>query len=97
MSVIIKPIVTEKMTQNSEKFNRFGFQVRPEANKLEIKAAVEALYNVTVVDVNTSNVNGKAKSRYTKSGVISGEFGRSKRGRCRGRAANERGFGRRCF
>ena len=72
MSVIIKPIVTEKMTQNSEKFNRFGFQVRPEANKLEIKAAVEALYNVTVVDVNTSNVHGKAKSRYTKSGVISG-------------------------
>ena len=49
MSVIIKPIVTEKMTQNSEKFNRFGFQVRPEANKLEIKAAVEKAVNEILV------------------------------------------------
>lgn len=72
MSVIIKPIVTEKMTKIGEKFNRVGFRVVPTANKLEIKAAVEALYNVTVVDVNTSNVHGKAKNRYTKSGVING-------------------------
>ncbi|HPW89923.1 MAG TPA: 50S ribosomal protein L23 [Paludibacteraceae bacterium] len=72
MSIIIKPIVTEKMNQIGEKFNRVGFQVVPSANKLEIKQAVEALYNVTVVSVNTSNVKGKLKSRYTKGGVING-------------------------
>ncbi len=72
MSIIIKPIVTEKMTNISEKFNRVGFQVVHSANKLQIKEAVEALYNVTVVDVNTSNYHGKRKSRYTKAGLISG-------------------------
>ena len=53
MGIIIKPLVTEKMTAISEKFNRFGFIVRPEANKLEIKKEVETLYNVTVVSENT--------------------------------------------
>ncbi|HKL95792.1 MAG TPA: 50S ribosomal protein L23 [Paludibacteraceae bacterium] len=72
MAIIIKPIVTEKMNKIGEKFNRVAFRVIPKANKLEIKQAVEALYNVTVVSVNTSNVDGKAKSRFTKSGVING-------------------------
>ena len=45
MGMIIKPLVTEKMTAISEKFNRFGFIVRPEANKLEIKKEVESLYS----------------------------------------------------
>ena len=72
MGIIIKPLVTEKMTAASEKLNRFGFIVRPEANKLEIKSAVEALYNVTVVDVNTIRYSGKNKSRYTKAGMING-------------------------
>ena len=49
MGIIIKPLVTEKMTAITDKSNnRFGFIVRPEANKLEIKNEVEALYNVTV-------------------------------------------------
>ena len=69
MGMIIKPLVTEKMTAISEKFNRFGFIVRPEANKLEIKREIEAMYNVTVVDVNTIRYAGKNKSRYTKSGL----------------------------
>ena len=72
MGIIIKPLVTEKMTAVSEKLNRFGFVVRPNANKLEIKREIEALYNVTVVDVNTMRYAGKDKSRYTKSGLISG-------------------------
>lgn len=73
MGFIVKPLVTEKMTATTDKFsNRFGFIVRPEANKLEIKKEVENLYNVTVVDVNTMNYAGKRKSRYTKSGVING-------------------------
>ena len=72
MSIIIKPIVTEKMTQLGEKYSRYGFRVAPAANKLEIKKAVEDLYNVTVESVNTMQVDGKAKSRFTKSGVIKG-------------------------
>ena len=72
MAVIIKPLVTEKMTNITEKQNKFGFVVRPDANKIEIKKEVEALYNVTVTDVNTCRYVGKNKSRYTKSGLIKG-------------------------
>lgn len=72
MSVIIKPIVTEKMTKIGEKFNRVAFRVSRDANKVEIKKAVEALYNVTVESVNTIQVKGKHKSRYTKAGLIEG-------------------------
>ena len=72
MGIIVKPLVTEKMTAITEKTNRFGFIVRPEANKLEIKKEVEALYNVTVVEVNTMRYAGKNKSRYTRSGLING-------------------------
>ena len=53
MGILIKPIVTEKMTIQGEKLNRYGFIVDREANKLEIKAAVEQMYNVTVAEVNT--------------------------------------------
>jgi Ribosomal protein L23 len=74
MGIIIKPIVTEKQTAMTEKFpGRVGFRVSPDANKLEIKAAVEELYGVTVVKVNTMNYDGKRKSRYTKSGVVNGK------------------------
>ncbi|WP_430812443.1 MULTISPECIES: 50S ribosomal protein L23 [unclassified Carboxylicivirga] len=72
MKVIIKPIVTEKMTELGEKLNRFAFVVDKGANKLQIKDAVEALYNVSVESVNTMVYAGKQKSRYTKSGVIVG-------------------------
>lgn len=71
MAFIIKPLVTEKMTQISEKKpNRYGFIVRPEANKLEIKKEVEAQYNVTVEDVNTMRYAGKRSSRYTRAGLV---------------------------
>ena len=72
MGVLIKPIVTEKMTNITDRYNRFGFLVRPEANKLVIKKEIEALYNVTVVEVNTMNYAGKNKSRYTKAGLVKG-------------------------
>ena len=72
MGIIIKPIVTEKQTAITEKMaNRYGFRVSPDANKLEIKKAVQDMYNVTVVDVNTINYSGKQKSRYT--GIINGK------------------------
>ena len=72
MGIIIKPIVTEKLTVQGEKLNRYGFIVDREANKLQIKAAVEQIYNVTVADVNTVNYHGKRKSRYTKAGMLTG-------------------------
>ncbi|MBQ8736773.1 MAG: 50S ribosomal protein L23 [Bacteroidaceae bacterium] len=73
MGYIIKPLVTEKMTAITEKQgNKFGFIVRPDANKIEIRKEVEAKYNVNVVSVNTMNYAGKRKSRYTKTGVIKG-------------------------
>ena len=73
MAIIIKPLVTEKMTKITEKQNtRFGFVVRPDANKLEIKKEVEALYNVTVLDVNTMRYAGKSKARCTKAGLLKG-------------------------
>jgi len=74
MGIIIKPIVTEKQTAITDKMpNRYGFRVSPDANKLEIRKAVEEMYGVTVLDVNTMNYSGKRKSRYTKSGVINGK------------------------
>lgn len=73
MSIILKPIVTEKMTAMGEKYNRYGFQVVRTANKLEIKKAVEDMYNVQVLDVNTAIVIPKVKRRYTRGGVIVGK------------------------
>ncbi|MFN8210281.1 MAG: 50S ribosomal protein L23 [Bacteroidales bacterium] len=73
MSILIKPIVTEKMTGQGDKFNRYGFIVARNANKIEIKKAVEDLYGVTVESVNTMRYGGKVKTRYTKSGVLSGK------------------------
>ncbi|MGC6490716.1 MAG: 50S ribosomal protein L23 [Flavobacteriales bacterium] len=72
MSILIKPIITEKMTAASEEFNRYGFVVDRNANKIQIKGAVEEAYGVTVDSVRTMNYAGKTKSRFTKAGVISG-------------------------
>ncbi len=73
MGIIVKPIVTEKMTKLGEKLNRYGFRVQKDANKIEIKQAIETMYDVTVLEVNTLIVAPKKKSRFTKSGVISGK------------------------
>ena len=72
MSYIIKPLVTEKVSQLTEKQNQFGFLVQPDANKLQIKAEVEARYNVEVVSVNTMIYAGKNKQRYTRAGRVKG-------------------------
>lgn len=72
MDIIYKPIVTEKITVQGEKLNRFGFIVSKKANKLQIKKAVETLYDVQVVAVNTMIYGGKPKARSTKSGYIQG-------------------------
>lgn len=72
MGILIKPLVTEKMTILGDKLNRYGFVVDRNANKIEIKAAVEQMYGVTVKDINTVNYHGKKKSRFTKAGLLSG-------------------------
>lgn len=71
MSVLIKPLVTEKISALNEE-GRYGFIVTDKANKIQIKQEVERTYGVTVEDVNTMRYLGKAKSRYTRSGIISG-------------------------
>src|SRR2546428_10129121 len=71
--VLIKPILSEKANAQQEKLRRFAFKVARKANKLEIKKAVQEFYGVSVIDVNTSVVPGKAKSRFTKKGVLKGQ------------------------
>jgi large subunit ribosomal protein L23 len=73
MEILIKPLVTEKMNELSERFTRYGFIVDRNATKPQIKKAVENMYNVKVDSVNTVVYGGKVKSRYTKSGVITGK------------------------
>jgi large subunit ribosomal protein L23 len=73
MNIIIKPVVTEKMERLGEKLNRYGFIVDKDANRLQVKEAVEELYGVTVKDVNTMRYGGKRKSRFTRTGVIAGK------------------------
>ena len=70
--VLIKPILTEKANGQQETLRRYAFKVSSKANKLEIKKAVEEFYGVSVVDVNTSVVPGKNKTRYTKKGYVKG-------------------------
>lgn len=79
MGIIKKPIITEKMTDLGETLNRYAFVVDRNANKIEIKAAVEAAYDVTVEKINTMIQAGKSKSRFTKTGVVKGNTGHYKK------------------
>ncbi|MCQ2118395.1 MAG: 50S ribosomal protein L23 [Bacteroidales bacterium] len=79
MGILIKPIVTEKLTAETEKNNRYGFIVDRDANKIQIKAAVEQFYGVSVLDVNTVNYHGKRKSRYSRSGMLRGRMNHYKK------------------
>ncbi|WP_077036464.1 50S ribosomal protein L23 [Pelomonas sp. KK5] len=60
-SVLLAPIVSEKATAVAEKHNQVLFKVMRDATKLEIKAAVELMFKVEVIDVNVVNVKGKTK------------------------------------
>lgn len=73
MDIQIKPIVTEKATRVTERRGQYTFRVSPDANKFQIKDIVERLYGVKVVSVNTANMRGKNKSRWTKSGLLRGK------------------------
>ena len=71
MSILKSPLVTEKISALNEK-GKYGFVVESTANKLEIKTAVEKMYGVNVERVNTVNVLGKKKTRFTKAGTLAG-------------------------
>jgi large subunit ribosomal protein L23 len=71
-NILIKPLITEKMTAESERINAYGFVVNDDANKSEIKDAVEKAYGVTVAGVRTMRVDGKVRSRFTRTGVLRG-------------------------
>jgi large subunit ribosomal protein L23 len=73
MNILIKPIITEKATADVENFNRYTFAVNTKANKVEIKKAVEAAYEVSVTKVRTINVRPDRKTRNTKTGVQTGK------------------------
>ena len=73
MDLIIKPLVTEKITNQTELFNRYAFVVSKSANKIDIKKSIEGLYNVQVKSVRTMNYYGKSKSKFTKAGVVRGK------------------------
>lgn len=79
MSILKKPLITEKMTKAGEKLGQYGFVVDKSANKIQIKQAIEKMYNVTVESVNTMRYAGKRKMRYTKTGVQSGATGSFKK------------------
>ena len=79
MKIINKPLITEKMTALTEQENRYGFVVDSNANKLQIKEAVEKMYGVSVESVNTMNFKGKLKSRFTKAGWVSGRTNKFKK------------------
>lgn len=72
MEILKKPVLTEKVAVLTEKLNRFVFVVDKNANKIQIKDAIQKMYGVTVESVNTMRYSGKVKSRGTKRGFVAG-------------------------
>jgi large subunit ribosomal protein L23 len=70
--ILIKPVITEKSTRLADKRDTYSFVVRRDANKLEIGAAVEKMFNVSVERVNTAVIPGKPKSRSSKTAIVRG-------------------------
>ena len=71
-TILIRPLITEKTSTATDRHNQFSFIVNKNANKIEIRKAVEEEYKVSVKDVRTINVDGKLKTKFTKTGVVSG-------------------------
>ena len=79
MRILIKPIITEKATIQSEDLNVYAFQVNTKANKIQIKNAVEETYGVNVEKVRTINVHPERRTRYTKTGIQHGKTNATKK------------------
>ena len=69
MEIILKPIITEKATNDSELRNRYSFEVNKGVNKIQIKNAVQEKYNVTVEKVRTQIYGPERSTKYTKKGI----------------------------
>ncbi len=70
--ILLKPVLTEKMTSDSETLNVYGFIVDRKADKGKIKRAVESMYSVKVSSVRTMNYLGKVKKKHTKTTIQTG-------------------------
>ena len=70
--IILKPVITERSTNLRAMSNKYVFEVDPKANKREIKAAIEKLFNVTVKDIKTAIIRGKVKTVFMRGGRFSG-------------------------
>jgi large subunit ribosomal protein L23 len=79
MNILIKPIITEKATNDSELFNRYSFVVDKSANKIEIKKAVETAYGVSISSVKTLNYPVQKNTKFTKKGLVTGKKGAYKK------------------
>ncbi|MFV0531904.1 MAG: 50S ribosomal protein L23 [Flavobacteriales bacterium] len=79
MNILMKPVITEKATADSELNNRFTFLVNTNVNKIEIKKEVEKTYGVDVLSVKTMIYRPKTKSRHTKSGLLTGKTNKIKK------------------
>ncbi|KQM49836.1 50S ribosomal protein L23 [Chryseobacterium sp. Leaf201] len=79
MSVIIKPVISEKANYLTDLRGSYSFLVNPKANKIQIKKAVEAAYGVKVADVNTMIYAPKVSSKYTKKGLQVGKTNKLKK------------------
>jgi large subunit ribosomal protein L23 len=77
--VLIRPLITEKMTEITEKENKYGFIVGYDANKIEIAKTVKEKFEVDVVSVNTIKYKGKVKTQFTKKGRFVGKTPRFKK------------------
>ena len=77
--ILIKPLITEKMTNLTADEGKYGFIVNPKANKIEIEKAIEQSFEVKVVDVKTLNYSGKTKTQFRKSGRFSGKTAKYKK------------------
>ena len=79
MSIILRPVISEKATNSSELLGQYSFYVNTKANKLEIKQAIEEAYGVDVIKVSTMVSAPKVKTRYTKTGLQVGKTNKMKR------------------
>ena len=77
--ILIKPLITEKMTNLSADEGKYGFIVNPKANKIEIAKAIEQKFQVKVIDIKTLNYSGKTKTQFRKSGRFTGKTAKYKK------------------
>lgn len=77
--ILIRPLITEKMSNLTADQNKYGFLVIPSANKIEIAKAIQDKFNIHVVDIRTVNHPGKTKTQFRKGGRFTGKTARYKK------------------